>query len=339
MLARTVLRRADRRLARRARVVAGMLAVLITGSVWAAPAYEAQAAPASNPFANTRLYVDPNSHAAATAAALRTSDPAAAQLLDKVARGSTADWFTSAVSTAALPGTVLRRASTIQAAGAVPVFVAYNIPGRDCGSYSGGGATSAANYQAWIRAFASGLRSRAAVILEPDALAQLTCLPAAMQRERLALLRYAVGTLAARPGVAVYLDAGHAGWVSTRTMANRLISAGVANARGFALNVSFFNSTADETAYGTGVSGVLRGKPFVIDTSRNGQGVAAGRAWCNPDGRGLGALPGSRPSTRLIDAYLWVKHPGYSDGTCNGGPVAGQWWPSYASSLAAHASW
>jgi len=36
----------------------------------------------------------------------------------------------------------------------------------------------------------------------------------------------------------------------------------------------------------------------------------------------------------LVDAYLWIKTPGESDGTCNGGPKAGQWWADYALGLA-----
>lgn len=31
-----------------------------------------------------------------------------------------------------------------------------------------------------------------------------------------------------------------------------------------------------------------------------------------------------------LDAYLWIKRPGESDGECRGGPAAGQWWPEYA---------
>ena len=31
-----------------------------------------------------------------------------------------------------------------------------------------------------------------------------------------------------------------------------------------------------------------------------------------------------------LDALLWVKLPGESDGTCNGGPAAGQWWQEMA---------
>ena len=32
----------------------------------------------------------------------------------------------------------------------------------------------------------------------------------------------------------------------------------------------------------------------------------------------------------LVDAFLWIKTPGESDGTCSGGPAAGKWWGEYA---------
>ncbi|CAM5532402.1 glycoside hydrolase family 6 protein [Streptomyces hirsutus] len=35
-----------------------------------------------------------------------------------------------------------------------------------------------------------------------------------------------------------------------------------------------------------------------------------------------------------MDAYLWVKRPGESDGECKGGPKAGEWWEDYAVKLA-----
>jgi endoglucanase len=40
-----------------------------------------------------------------------------------------------------------------------------------------------------------------------------------------------------------------------------------------------------------------------------------------------------------LDALLWVKLPGESDGACNGGPAAGQWWQEIALELAANADW
>jgi len=79
----------------------------------------------------------------------------------------------------------------------------------------------------------------------------------------------------------------------------------------------------------------------VIDTSRNGRGpldtapfaaapynqpasvistLNAG-AWCNPPGAGAGLRPTASTGVALVDAYLWVKNPGGSDGACaiNGG--------------------
>src|SRR5450759_3262700 len=99
---------------------------------------------------------------------------------------------------------------------------------------------------------------------------------------------------------------------------------------------------------------------FVIDTSRNGLGpwdwAAAGYAsagvaqdWCNPPGRGLGIAPTTNTGNALVDAYLWVKVPGESDGSCNrsvsgsttdpewGGivdPAAGAWFSQQALQLA-----
>jgi endoglucanase len=78
---------------------------------------------------------------------------------------------------------------------------------------------------------------------------------------------------------------------------------------------------------------------FVVDTSRNGQGpwvppagAPAGDAqtWCNPPDRGLGyrselcaseddadEAPLSCQRTPLLDANLWAKVPGESDGQCH----------------------
>ena len=45
-------------------------------------------------------------------------------------------------------------------------------------------------------------------------------------------------------------------------------------------------------------------------------------------------FPWSAPVLPGIDAYLWVKQPGDSDGPCNGGLPAGVYWPQYAVALA-----
>ncbi|MES2825051.1 MAG: glycoside hydrolase family 6 protein [Pseudomonadota bacterium] len=96
---------------------------------------------------------------------------------------------------------------------------------------------------------------------------------------------------------------------------------------------------------------------FVIDTSRNGQGpwlptvsYPDPQEWCNPPGRGLGLRPSLHAGVPLLDAYLWVKIPGQSDGSCTRGrgptgarvdpewnrvdPTAGAWFPEMALELA-----
>jgi endoglucanase len=285
---------------------------------------------AADPLAGTTLYVDPDSDAARQATAWRQTDPAGAAAMATLAAQPTAGWFTGDngdVTTAV--GSLVAAAAR---AGAVPLLVAYDIPDRDCGGYSAGGAASAAAYRQWISAFAAGIGSqRAIVILEPDALAQLGCLPASAQATRLALLRYAVRVLGAHAGVDVYLDAGHYGWQPAASMAKRLVQAGIARAQGFSLNVAGFDSTGSETAYGDAISALAGGRHFVIDTSRNGAGSDG--QWCNAPGRALGADPTTDSGNPLVDALLWIKTPGESDGTCNGGPAAGTWWPPYAMGL------
>ena len=287
-------------------------------------------------LAGARLYVAADSSAARTARAWAATRPADARLLAGIAAAPQARWFDDQSNRADVAGYVRAAA----AAGAVPVLVAYDLPARDCGGYSAGGAPTPVAYRRWLAdVLLAGIgRHPAAVIVEPDALAELGCRTAAAARADLALLAFAVRTLAARPAIAVYLDAGNSAWEPAAVMARRLRAAGVAAARGFALNVSNFNTTTAETAYGARISRLLGGKPFVIDTSRNGAGPAPGRAWCNPPGRALGPAPTTRTGSRLVDAYLWVKAPGESDGSCNGGPPAGAWWPDYAVDLARRAA-
>jgi endoglucanase len=78
---------------------------------------------------------------------------------------------------------------------------------------------------------------------------------------------------------------------------------------------------------------------FVIDTSRNGAGPppedGSPDHWCNPPGMRLGEAPTTSPDLPRVDALLWIKQPGDSDGTCRGAPPAGQWWPQAALELSA----
>ncbi len=84
---------------------------------------------------------------------------------------------------------------------------------------------------------------------------------------------------------------------------------------------------------------------FLVDTSRNGQGplnvsiyaaapynqpssvisTLSGGSWCNPPACGLGTHPMANTGVSLLDAYLWVKTPGQSDGTCDTAGGARAW--------------
>jgi endoglucanase len=302
-------------------------------------------APGDSPFKDAYWVPSPESHAHRTAAEWRARRPDDAAAMDKIAGQPTAAWMGNwnpqiemDVKRVVLPKT---------RAGGLPVLVLYNLPFRDCGSHSAGGAGSAGAYRNWIRGVAGGIGSRRAVIiLEPDGLPMLDkCLDPARQQERIDMVRFAVETLMALAGAAVYIDAGHPAWQPAPVMATRLKAAGIDRADGFALNVSNYRSTPEVMSYGKQLSALVGGKHFVIDTSRNGNGPPEGvdpgdeRAWCNPDGRALGTPPTTNTGDPLCDAFLWIKPPGESDGRCNKGPAAGMWFPVKALEMAKNARW
>lgn len=297
-----------------------------------------------NPFAGTPLYRAPYSNAENAQKQSEKDNPADAALVAKIAAQPQASWYggwSGDITTA-----VRNYVDAADRAGAVPLLVAYNVPNRDCGSYSAGGATDSGAYTRWIEGFAEGIGDRrAVVVLEPDALPLLKqCLSEADQAKRLELIRQAVVALEARPGVAVYIDAGHSNWVPAGEMAARLKLAGVDEARGFALNVSNFQGDDELIAYGKAVVQAIGSDThFIIDSSRNGNGPVPSTGdpefWCNPEGRALGRPPSSETGVAELDAFVWIKRPGESDGECKGGPPAGQWFQARALEMARNAKW
>jgi len=416
------------------------VSTLVAALIASAPGLASTASKASlGP--STQFYVPkPNQGAIEQIADLRSSgNTSDADLIRKMIETPQAVWFTQGTPRSVqqdVQNTVQRAADK----GQVPVLVAYNIPFRDCALFSAGGATSVAEYKAWIDGFAAGIgNGRAVVILEPDGLGIIPwynrfadrdtwltnpnyewcqpaeASPATAASDRFAMLNYAVDTLKANPGTSVYLDGTHSAWLGSGDAADRLIQAGVADADGFYLNVSNYQLNPRLEKYGTWVSKCIAFasphpsfwgnghsewcasqyfspngpvdpndfstwiytdqwyknnvesqtwwhsesvlKHFVIDTSRNGQGpwtppsgaYPDAQDWCNPPDRGLGLRPTANTGNALIDAYLWVKIPGESDGECTRGlgpggttvdpewglidPAAGQWFPEMALDL------
>jgi endoglucanase len=378
----------------------------------ASPLVAAQPAPARTLSPDTQFFVpDPNPGAKQQEEDLaRTGHPQDARLIRAMVSVPSALWITAGTPAEARNAA----AQAVKKTKTVAVLAAYNIPGRDCGLYSAGGAQTSADYAAWIDGLASGIgNAKAVVILEPDGLASMDCLSAEHKAQRLAELNAAVDRLEQQPQAIVYLDGGNGHWQAVGNIAQRLVDAGIARAQGFFLNVSNYRTTDAEIHYGTWVSKCLAfGQDaeeggwrlghydwcasqyyspngpvdpddtstwhntdawydgamgtavptthFVVDTSRNGQGPWRPSAsypdaqdWCNPPGRGLGPRPTAATGAPLVDALLWVKVPGESDGSCNRGvagsttdpewggivdPRAGAWFPQQALQLAQLAS-
>jgi len=150
---------------------------------------------------------------------------------------------------------------------AIPLFVLYNIPGRDCGSYSAGGAENTTDYEAWIDAIAGAIGNQKVVILlEPDAIADLPSdcgydptqvnIPEAVTN-RYAQINYAITQLEQQPQTSVYIDGGNSHWQAVPVITQRLITAGVQQAQGFFSNVSNFNLTTYESKFDTWVSACM----------------------------------------------------------------------------------
>lgn len=287
----------------------------------------------NNPFYGKDIYVDPESSAKKQSLDWKLNRTLDADKMDIIANNPTAKWLVSnslSETENDLRGYLNKSFSVAKA----PLIVLYNIPVRDCNSYSAGGAPSDSSYIEWINTVVKTIGdNKTFVVLEPDALASLDCLNDSQKESRIALIANAIKILKSKSNIYVYLDAGNATWIGSKEMALRLIRSNISIADGFSLNVSSYYPTAETIKYGEEISSLVNNKHFVIDTSRNGDKSSLSTEWCNSRNRAIGEFPTYETNHPLVDAYLWVKVPGESDGNCNGGPNAGVWWSDYALEL------
>jgi len=238
-------------------------------------------------------------------------------------------------------------------------------------------------------AFAAHPNQRIVLLIEPDSLGNIATnlsVPkcAASESTYRDAVAYALRTLAA-PNTFLYLDAAHSGWLGwpdnlskISTIYQQVLSSagGAGVIRGFATDLANYsvldtvtpelfdyqgNPCHDELTYvdhlRSALAGVgITGKAFLIDTSRNGRGGIRHEwgSWCNVQGAALGLRPVADPAPG-IDAYLWMKPPGESDGTSDstaprfdahcanqdatpGAPQAGQWFDAYFVNLVHNAT-
>jgi endoglucanase len=200
-------------------------------------------------------------------------------------------------------------------------------------------AAEQASYRSWINAFAAGIgSSRVALVLQPD-LPFALCVPHHSQLP-LRLIAYAARVFAALPHTTLYIDVGAADWPSVRQAVPMLRAAGIAYARGIALNITHYDSTARQIVFGSQVVGALaragfRNRHVVINTSQNGRPftfqqyhgnflfVPACRTRNSRFCLTLGIPPTTdvanrrwglsstvrRLAARFVDAYLWIGRP------------------------------
>jgi endoglucanase len=263
--------------------------------------------PLEHPFRDARLFVDDQT------AGARWQRQHGAGWLDPITTRPQAHWLNGPQDLARLPALAARARQQR----ALLVLVAYYLPNRGCNP-SGQGAPTSGHYRRWIDRLIDHLgATRAAIVVEPDGVAA-DC----FDTTRATLLKHSVKRLA-DAGQYVYIDAGHARWQSTGEMAQRLLRAGIQYAQGFSVNVANRQTTRQSYRWGRELSDLLRGREFVVDTSRNGLGPPPDDPdrddeWCNPRRQALGPAPTTRATMPGLAALLWIKLPGESDGICGG---------------------
>ncbi|KAL1621104.1 hypothetical protein SLS56_009309 [Neofusicoccum ribis] len=240
-------------------------------------------------------------------------------------------------------------------------LVVYDLPDRDCAAAASNGELSIANdgvniYKTeYIDPIVEQIKAYPDVfftlVIEPDSLANLVtnlnvakCSGAESAYKE--SVEYAIKNLNL-DNVAMYLDAGHAGWLgwpanqqpAADLFAEVFKAAGSpAAVRGLATNVANYNawsiatcpsytqgnSVCDEKRYINAMAPLLTsaGYPahFIVDQGRSGVQPTKQNAWgdwCNVIGTGFGTRPTTTTDDELLDAIVWVKPGGESDGTSN----------------------
>ncbi|KAF4237044.1 hypothetical protein CNMCM8980_000804 [Aspergillus fumigatiaffinis] len=330
-----------------------------TGPTTSAPTVTAS----GNPFSGYQLYANPYYASEVNTLAMPSLPSSLQPKASAVAQVPSFVWLDVAAKVPTM-GTYLADIQAKNKAGASPpiagIFVVYDLPDRDCAALASNGEYSianngVANYKAYIDAIRAQLVKYSDVhtilVIEPDSLANLVtnlnvakCANA--QSAYLECVNYALKQLNL-PNVAMYIDAGHAGWLgwpanlgpAATLFAKVYTDAGSpAAVRGLATNVANYNAwslstcpsytqgdpNCDEKKYINAMAPLLKNAGFdahfIMDTSRNGVQPTKQNAWgdwCNVIGTGFGVRPSTNTGDSLQDAFVWIKPGGESDGTSN----------------------
>ncbi|KAJ5794211.1 hypothetical protein N7457_000810 [Penicillium paradoxum] len=347
------------------------LSLLVPSATAAAISNAARAtvtnAASTNPFSGYQLYANPYYASEVSASALPSMTGTAQAAASSAAEVPSFYWLDTA-DKVPMMSTFLADIRAKNEDGASPpiagTFVVYDLPDRDCAALASNGEYSidnggVANYKAYIDSIREVLVEHSDVqtilVIEPDSLANLVtnmdvskCANA--HDAYLECTDYAVTQLNLA-NVAMYLDAGHAGWLgwpanlspAAQLYANVYNSASQpASLRGLATNIANYNGwslstcpsytsgnpNCDEKSYINAIAPHLQNAGwdahFITDTGRNGVQPTQQNAWgdwCNVKGTGFGVRPTTDTGDALTDAFVWVKPGGESDGTSDSSAV------------------
>jgi endoglucanase len=136
--------------------------------------------------------------------------------------------------------------------GSVPQVVTLRHQGKSCHSrYTAGGAAEDARTRRWYEDFARGIGTGRVVIgFEPDSLGTIDCLSRSRRMARLNVLRYGVDVLSRLPNATIYLEGGASDWEPPARTAKQLRYIGISKVRGFMLNVTHYDWTANNIKHG-----------------------------------------------------------------------------------------
>jgi len=351
-----------------------------------------------NPIAGHPMYVNP-SYRASLESSITTAEGTVKATLESMRDVPSAYWLDhkgkiAGSGTQSMEGILMDAAS--KPTPELVTFIIYDLPNRDCHAKASNGEicctykadgtcdyTAAGNCEAGLTEYKTEYIDPIVrllelyhnivpivLVIEPDSLPNLStnsgdfrCGNSATQTAYKSGIAYAVQSIAAvAPTVAIYLDAGHGGWLGWKSnmkdFALTIKSLGVAqHLRGFATNVagyqhigkvcpeydwclnnahpedeccsdpcglsSQWNPSNNELNYAIhlrkAMSEAIPGfEPhMIIDSGRNGvpDMRAQCKHWCNIRGAGVGLVPTTATAdTAVVDAYLWLKTPGESDG-------------------------
>ncbi|KAL1869997.1 hypothetical protein VTK73DRAFT_2840 [Phialemonium thermophilum] len=325
------------------------------------PAGPGTATWSGNPFSGVSLWANSYYASEVSASAIPSLSPAMASKAAEVAKVPSFMWLDTASKVPLMGQTLddIRKAN--QAGGNYAgIFVVYDLPNRDCAAAASNGEYSVDDdgldhYKAYIDSIVAQVTNHSDIlnilVIEPDSLANLVtnlndqkCQQG--QDAYMAGVAYAISQLNL-PNVAMYLDAGHAGWLgwdaniqpAAQLFAKVWQQGGSpSQVRGLATNVANYNAWTissapsytqgdknyDEKLYINALAPMLTqsGFPahFIIDTSRNGVQPTKQNQWgdwCNLIGTGFGVRPTTDTGDPLADAFVWVKPGGECDGTSN----------------------